>query len=230
MITVLVLVEGQTEEAFVYGALRPHLDPLGVFVTATLLRTKELPEGSPYKGGAVTYRQISRDTRRLLRDTHAWVTTLIDYYGLPDDFPELRKSKALTVATDRVSTLERAFLNDINHQRFRPFLALHEFEAWIFAAPAVAESHLAIEGIAKELASAVAEASGQPELVNDGPMTHPSIRLSTMVERLHSGHRYNKRMDGPQIITKAGLEVIRAACPHFDAWLRWLESLAQPTS
>ena len=70
--------------------LRSHLDPMGVFVARpSLLRTKELPEGKPYKGGVTTYRQMSRDARRLLADTNAHVTTLIDYYGLPADFPEL---------------------------------------------------------------------------------------------------------------------------------------------
>ena len=79
MTRVLLLVEGQTEEAFVNHVLRPHLEPLGVFAErASLLRTKELPEGKPYKGGVTTYHQIARDARRLLLDSNAYVTTLID--------------------------------------------------------------------------------------------------------------------------------------------------------
>ena len=51
MTRVLLLVEGQTEEAFVNRVLRPYLDPSGVYVARpSLLRTKELPEGKPYKG------------------------------------------------------------------------------------------------------------------------------------------------------------------------------------
>jgi hypothetical protein len=77
---VLLLVEGQTEEAFVNHVLRPHLESFGVFVErASLLRTKELPEGKPYRGGVTTYRQIARDARRLRGDANAYVTTLIDY-------------------------------------------------------------------------------------------------------------------------------------------------------
>jgi hypothetical protein len=43
---------------------------------------------------------------------------------------------------DRVTALEASFGADIDHPRFRPFLAVHELEAWIFAAPEVAEAHL----------------------------------------------------------------------------------------
>ena len=48
MTRVLLLVAGQTEEAFVICVLRPYLDPSGVYVARpSLLRTKELPEGKP---------------------------------------------------------------------------------------------------------------------------------------------------------------------------------------
>jgi hypothetical protein len=61
MARVLLLVEGQTEEAVVNHLRRPHLIPLGVFVEKpSLSRTKELPEGKPYKCGVTTYRQRVR--------------------------------------------------------------------------------------------------------------------------------------------------------------------------
>jgi Domain of unknown function (DUF4276) len=37
---------------------------------------------------------------------------------------------------------------------------------------------------------------------------------------------YRKVLDGPTIAEKIGLERIRSACPHFDAWVSWIESLA----
>jgi hypothetical protein len=225
MTRVLLLVEGQTEEAFVNHVLRPHPEPLGIYIgRPSLLRTKELPEGRPYKGGVTTYRQMSRDTQRLLGDSGAFVTTLIDYYGLPADFPGLATARALADVNDRVEALEKAFGNDINHPRFYPFLALHELEAWIFAAPEAAEDHLAITGLGNELANVASDAGGA-ERVNDGPSTHPSIRLAMIVQRLATQHRYGKVADGPETIAKAGLPVIRTACPHFGGWLDWLESL-----
>jgi hypothetical protein len=199
---------------------------MGVYVARpSLLRTKELPEGKPYKGGVTTYRQIARDVRRLLGDSDAYVTTLIDYYGLPGDFPGLAAAKALPNIDHRVAALEAAFRVDIGHPRFQPFLALHEFEAWIFAVPAVAEGHLAVAGLAGALAAVVASATGV-EHINDGAATHQSLRITTMVQQLDSQRRYGKVSDGPEIIAKAGLVPIRAVCPHFDGWLAWLEGLA----
>src|SRR5580658_987615 len=152
MTRVLALVEGQTEEAFVNHVLRPHLNRHGVYIERpSLLRTKELPEGKPYKGGVTTYRQIFRDARRPLADTNAQVTTLIDYYGQPEDFAGLIEAKALPHVMDRVAALETAFSKDMDHPRFHPFLALHELEAWIFAAPVATEEHLAIKGLGDEL-------------------------------------------------------------------------------
>lgn len=218
-------MEGQTEEAFVNHVLRPHLNPRGVYIERpSLLRTKELPEGKPYKGGVTTYQQIFRDACRLLADSNAQVTTLIGYYGLPADFRGLIEAKTLPHVIDRVTALETAFSKDMNHPRFHPFLALHEFEAWIFAAPTAAEEHLAIKGLGDELTKTATNAGG-PELVNDGSTTHPSIRLAMTVQQLSRQRRYGKVADGPEIISKAGLNVIRATCPHFCHWLEWLESL-----
>ena len=198
MTKVLILVEGQTEEAFVNHVLRPHLEPLGVHMgRPSLLRTRELPEGKPYKGGVSTYRQIARDARRLLGDASAHVTTIIDYYGLPADFPRLAEAKGLPQVKDRVTALETAFSGDLGHPRFRPFLALHEFEAWIFAAPAAAEEHLAIKGLANALVRVATHAAGA-ELVNDGPTTHPSIRLASMVQQLDRRYRYGKGTIRPE--------------------------------
>jgi hypothetical protein len=36
--------------------------------------------------------------------------------------------------------------------------------------------------------------------------------------------RYLKTVDGPRVITTAGLPAIRAACPHADDWLAKLEA------
>ena len=62
----------------------------------SILRTKELPEETPYKGGVTMCREMFRDARRLLADTNARVTTLIDYYGLPADFRWLAEVQRVT--------------------------------------------------------------------------------------------------------------------------------------
>ncbi len=225
MTRVLLLVEGQTEEAFVNRSLVPHLLTHGVFVErASILRTKEPPAGSPYKGGAVQFQRMRNDARRLLNDSDAIVTTLIDYYGLPEDFPERSSAASLADPRHRAERLEGAFAAAIGHPRFRPFLALHEFEAWIFAVPDVAAEHLSQPFLSRLLARSASDAGG-PELVNDNRETAPSRRLQGMLQQV--GQAYRKTLDGPDIVEKAGLEPIRRQCPHFAAWLAWLESLGR---
>ena len=221
---VLLLVEGPTEEAFANRVLRPHLSSYGVHIEKpSLLRTKEPPAGSPYKGGVTTFGRLERDVGRLLHDTNAVVTTLIDFYGLPDDFPKIDTINTVSKAAQQVSILEDAFAQAINHPRFRPFLTLHEFEALVFAAPAVAAEHLSIPALAQNLAGQVVQCGGA-EGVNNHPSTCPSRRLAATVEQLGQ-RRYSKVGDGPDIVAKAGLATVRAACPHFGEWLAWLENL-----
>ena len=63
----------------------------------------------------------------LLRDTSlAAVTTMIDYYGLTNDFPG-KDSVGGRAGILGAAYLETAFQNDINNRRFIPYFALHEF-------------------------------------------------------------------------------------------------------
>jgi hypothetical protein len=61
---------------------------------------------------------------------------------------------------------------------------------------------------------------GEPELVDEGPDTAPSKRITR--------HRpdYLKTSDGPAILGNIGLSTIRIACPHFDTWLTAIEGRA----
>lgn len=83
-----VLVEGQTEERFVNECLRPYLLAKGLALGTTIVKTKRTVGGPHFKGGVRSYGQVRRDLAFLVRDTGASViTTLLDYYALPTDFP-----------------------------------------------------------------------------------------------------------------------------------------------
>jgi hypothetical protein len=56
--------------------------------------------------------------------------------------------------------------------------------------------------------------------INDGPDTHPSARLTTLLQP-----RYKKPLHGSRIAASIGLARIREECRHFDAWLSKIESL-----
>ena len=100
---VLILVEGETEEAVVNVVLQPHLMASGIWPTAKILTTKRTRSGSDFKGGVSSYGQVRNEVARLLKDASAaLVTTMIDFYGFPSDFPGWRdvppKEKGALVA------------------------------------------------------------------------------------------------------------------------------------
>jgi hypothetical protein len=215
----LMLVEGQSEEIFVKQTLRPYLEERGVHVQSpVVLWTKRNPAGGGFRGGASNWNQIRNSLEPLLRDTDAWVTTLLDFYGLPVDFPGGSQARGPGDARMRVSALEDRFAAELPHPRFIPFLALHEFETWVFCDPDVFAEHFDHASLADKVRQAVVEA-GEPELINHGTDTHPKARLKTLVPT------YKETSDGPTILSKMGIAAIRAACPPFAAWLARLESL-----
>lgn len=214
-----MLVEGQSEEIFVKHMLTPHLAQYGVHVQSPIVMwTKRLPSGGGFRGGVSNWNQIRRNLLPLTRDGDAWVSTLLDFYGLPEDFPGLPELLGAGDPRGKVVALQERFATELNHQRFIPFLALHEFEAWLFSAPNVVEAHFEKARLAEQLQTVVQQA-GAPELINHGADTHPKARLRSFVGG------YKETSDGPTLLKKIGIATIRAACPHFDSWLNRLEAL-----
>lgn len=221
MTRLLMLVEGQSEEIFVKHTLAPHLAQRGVYVQPPIvLWTKRIPSGGGFRGGVSNWNQILRSLRPLTNDSDAWVSTLLDFYGLPEDFPGYQEALGAGHPRDKVVALQERFAAEIEHQRFIPFLALHEFEAWLFSAPEAVAAHFGRENLADKLREAVQEA-GEPELINHGETTHPKARLQSM------GSGYKETSDGPTLLDKIGIPAIKQACPHFGDWLNRLEALGE---
>lgn len=216
----LMLVEGQTEETFVKRTLTPYLAERGVFVQSpVVLWTRRMPAGGGHRGGACSWAQIRRSLAPLTHDRNAWITTLLDFYGLPEDFPGLADAGELEQSPERVIRAQNGLANAISHPRLIPFLALHEFEAWLFSAPEIVATHFGNPAFAAQLEKIVAQA-GSPEAINHGQTTHPKARL----RNLPTGYR--ETTDGPTLAEKIGIPTLRAHCPHFDGWLTRLETLS----
>lgn len=215
---VLISVEGQTEETFVREVLSPYLSDGGIVLIPTLVNTKIVKSGPNFKGGVVSYGKVKRDLQRLLNDADAVaVTTMYDVYELPKDFPGYGRCPGRPY--DKVACLEAAFAVDINHRRFKPYLQLHEFEAFLFVDPAQTGQELGLLSRQVESLTQIRAGFATPEEINDHPQTASSKRL------LNIYHAYDKTFDGPLITVSVGLARLRAACPHFDGWVKWLENL-----
>jgi len=214
---ILILVEGQTEEQFVKEVLNPHLNNYEKYLIPTIVNTKITKSGPHFKGGIGSYRQFKRDLLRLLGDTSALcVTTMLDLYGLPGEFPG--RQDAPDAPYDKVQYIENAFRQDIDHPRFLGNLTLHEFEGLLFTSPAEIARALYDPNKEPELTN-IRASFKTPEEINDNPMTAPSKRLKGLFPI------YNKPFYGIVISKRIGLHTIRAECPHFHQWVSRLENL-----
>lgn len=215
---VLVLVEGQTEERFVKDVLAPHLWTSGKDPIPKVVTTKRVKRGPDFKGGITDYQKVESDLRRLLGDTGvAAVTTFIDYYALPVDFPGMA-TRPNGTPQDRARHVENEWAQWIDHPRFRPYLMIHEFEALLFSKPDELSKALYQNDALQELA-AIRASFVTPEDINDNPLTAPSKRIIKVVPG------YQKTLHGPLVTKRIGLEILCEECPHFSEWIGWMELL-----
>lgn len=220
MVKVLILVEGQTEEAFVKNLLAVHLRGWGVAAIPVIVATKRLLTGDKQRGGYVPYVRLRAELLRLLNDSSAvCVTTMLDYYGLAPEFPG-RANPVGRTSVERVASVEQAWADDISHLRFLPYLSLHEFEAMLFTEPGVIASSFGQSGLQSQL-QGIRASFPTPEDINDHEETAPSRRLGNLFPG------YNKPFYGELIAERIGIERIRGECTHFAAWLSRLEAFGQ---
>ncbi len=212
---VLILAEGDTEEQFVKKILAPYLQSKDVFVIPKTATTRRMKGGPDFKGGVVSYGKVRGDIVRLLKDTNAFVTTMLDFFRLPSDFPG-RMTTPTGTGYQRVAYLEEALREDIANRNFQPYLSLHEFEALLFAEHTKIAQAFSGKDVSAKL-QAIRNEFGSPEEINDEEP--PSKRI------LELRPRYRKPAHGISIAAEIGLDRIRAECPHFDQWVKQLEEL-----
>ncbi len=218
MKTILILVEGQTEESFVRDILYPHLEKKNIYCISKLATTKREKSGPDFKGGIVSYGKLKFDIKQLLKDTSVVaVTTMIDYYGFSSKVPFEDDIKGGS-CFERVIRLEKKFKEDIGHKKFLPYIQLHEFEAMVFVSPEVVAAAFKQEDKEAEI-NKIKSSFKTVEEINDNPATIPSRRLL----KIFPG--YQKTLHGPLIVKRTGLETIRKECSHFNQWLTQLENL-----
>lgn len=172
MVRVHIFCEGQTEETFVRDVLQDHLNRHDVFLNPIVIRTS-----ATSRGGMVSYAKLRRQIdRKCKEDPSAHVSSLIDLYGLPNDFPQ--GSTSIDSQVDpyqKVQMVENAFAIDINHSNFIPNLLLYEYEALLFSDVSKFGNWFpsdVVQSLLNEVQSAPT-----PEHVNDNPNSAPSKRV-----------------------------------------------------
>ena len=221
MIRLAILVEGQTEEKFVKQLLFVHFLKKNISVTPIILTTRREPTESNHKGGMVSFSKVKKELLQLLR-SFDFVTTMFDYYGLKNDFPEYEESKNILNVYEKAEMVESALAKEINPTKFIPYFQMYEFEALLFSSIKGFKSNYNSSSGNAQIQKIIANFPN-PEKINDNKETAPSKRI----ERAYGENQFMKTSDGIIIAKKIGLETIRNKCKHFNEWITKIENLVE---
>jgi hypothetical protein len=223
---ILFYVEGYAELEFVNEVIGPHLNDIGIIWHKPVLVANSVRKDRTTRGGLRKYAPIKRDLQRLLNQysgSDFIFTTLLDYYGLPADFPSGEHFEAgQRTPLEKVRAIEAAWKEDIDDHRFLPNLLLHEFETLVLSRPeSLLTAYPGMKQAVEELRRDIAGFKS-PEEINDDPNNAPSKRI---IRAFESHHRhYDKVTGGGLAILEIGLKAIREKCPKFHCWMEKLES------
>lgn len=177
MSKVLMLVEGDTEERFAKELLKPYFEQKGIFIIPRNLK------------GVGKYKAIHHEIKILLKDSNAIaVTTMINLYRIPSDFPGFKDLQKDLHFRKKVEKLEILFAEDIDNSKFLPYLQLHEFEALLFSDVSHFKKLPNIGNKISEFEKIIS--SKEPEEINDLPNTSPANRIKKILSF------YDKKLHG----------------------------------
>jgi hypothetical protein len=84
----IIVVEGDTEKEFIDKVLSPYLFTKGL-VSVNCFKIKHT------KGGLTKYQHLKTDLINCVYESNVLVTTLVDFYALPKDFPKYDDAKKI---------------------------------------------------------------------------------------------------------------------------------------
>ena len=219
-VEIVALVEGQSERIFLADLIAPHLAERGVFLTPIVISKPG------QKGGDVKFVRVRNDIGLHLKQRNdTYLTLFIDFYGIRSDWPGLDEAKAQTMPGGKAEKINRATFAEVErlfgaygvYRRFLPYFSMHEFEALLFSDPQILTAQL---GVSQNVVDEILTECGEPEAIDDSPLTSPSKRLEAL------STRYKKTTTGIVIARAIGLVAMRHECPLFNAWLTRIENLS----
>lgn len=215
---IIIVCEGQTEQVFCDKTLSPYFIGRNYHIQAPTIKHT--------RGGIVKWNVLKKQIETHLKtDKTAYVTTLIDYYGLYQkyNFPNWNAAELVMDKSERMNILEKGMKDDIDEthrNRFIPYLQLHEFEGLLFNDLNVFHQQIpSADLIGLEELNKTFQDYENPEMINNNRSTSPSHRL----QRIIAG--YNKIVYGDILAEAIGLQRIRQKSPRFNNWLQILENL-----
>ena len=226
-----IVCEGQTEESFVKKVLQPYLRSYGIVAKPILVTTNRSKRA---QGGIVNFSHVERDIQDTLKlwssnnYEHHVVTTFIDYYALPNDFPRFSEAQKYFEPYQRVECLEQALGERIHSSRFLPYIQLHEFETLVLCGyQYLAAYYPDCKGLEEKLKNEFTSQEN-PEFIDGGTTTAPSKRILRLLESTYK-KKYNKPFMGAYVTAQVGIERLRELCFHFNQWVAQIITLSDAT-
>ena len=202
---------------------------ISVFDARCVLTSKDRRNGRENRGGMTTYSRVRNDIITCLRsDQTAYVSTMVDFFRLPTDFPGYEEAMSCLDHCQSATVLEHEWKQDILFalpgmpaDRFIPYIQLHEFEALLYTDLRVLELEYFDPADLRRIQTLYEETKDiPPEEINHGAETAPSKRLLKTVS-------YQKG-DGPaELLDVITIDKIRQKCGHFSQWLDTLQRLPE---
>lgn len=217
---------------FVKRLLAPHLGARGIDIHAPVVTTRfNRRLGVKYKGGGSNFALWKRDLGNLWKQhggrpqTH--LTTFIDLYALPSDFPGYNNAVTQLPFRYRADKLQEAlkvWAESQGFKRFIPYLAVHEFETMVFTdVQALRTLFLEYDGPINNLANEVG-AFLDVEGINSTPDGAPSKRIAKHIP-VYAKYKRSEQSGIINVLEMIELHAIRRACNNVDVWVRAMESL-----
>jgi len=218
MSNIKILVEGPTEILFVNEVLKPHFYERGIYIKPFLFQKA---------GGVPKYSISQKQILNTVRsDPSCFCTTMVDFYGMPKDWPGRMESQACRNYQDKAQRVEQTLSEDIiaqmsdswNPSRFIPYIQMHEFEALLFSSPLKLAESLGDEKLSSTFLT-IRDEFSNPEEINDSYDKCPSRRIEGVFQD------FKKTINGITAASRIGLETMRQECPHFNEWITKLEGI-----
>ncbi len=212
----IIVCEGPTENEFCLEVLAPALLKSEIIVEAPLVKKSN--------GGIVPWPSIKRQIETHLHEGDAYVSLLVDYYGIKDSykFPGWLESKNISPTGERWKFLCDSMKADIAPElasRFIPYMQVHEFESLLFSEIDVFKDNFDSKEMDFSILEKAIQEFNNPEEINSRPTLAPSKRL---IEAIPA---YDKVVYGNCIAMDIGLNKIMEKCPLFSQWFSSLMSL-----
>ncbi len=210
-----IIVEGQTEQGFVYDLMAPFFLKYGIYVYPVLIQTSK-----GHKGGFVSYQHLKNDINRLLKSQgqDIIVTSFVDFFRCPE-LPDKESWRYISDHRLQVEEMEKAIKRDMDDRRFYPYIQLHEFETVLFSSDIGFKMYN--DDIINQQIHQIIESYPNPEDINSTPEGAPSKRILKIIPD------FDKVTNGILLALEIGIDTILEKCPHFRNWVNTLIGLCK---